>query len=1122
MSLTSIVIISYNTLSYTRMCVESIRQYTEPDTYEIIVVDNASRDGSAEWLKEQNDICTVFNAENRGFPAACNQGLEKAKGTGLLLLNSDTIVTARWLENLQQALYSNPHIGAVSCITNNCANFQQIPVNYKTVEEMQRFAAGYNRSNPALWQHWMTLVGYCFLFRREIYEQLGGLDERFTPGNYEDDDYSLRIRAAGYELLLCRDTFIHHFGSVSFREGLSEEERRQKKEYYYTLAVRNKKKLIQKWGLSESYKVLHASIKVLPDKIPAGSRMFLVYGTPMDFYILRETYPQAEFSGCVSREADQRLVDGFADAVVWSKDRVPKDIDAVIGKSLDIILFTDQDDAAIFQERQLQQFQRLLRMGGKMFYWRDNKIYETGAVTGKVMPLISVMIPTYNMPELFAQTMASAVAQDYPNMEIIVCDNSTNEDTAHIMEAYQHDERVRYYRNRRAKSKEENFAPFEQLARGEYLQWLMHDDILLPGKLTRMATVLQNHPEITLVTSQRGIIDGEGKRLKNHPLEANLPIQGKEYGVFSGEELGRLMLMNFANVIGEPSAVLFRRQDLRNHYWKADCRGYKTISDVAMWLELLEKGDCAVFREPLSYYRRHSGQEGQQSDVLLLSRIEWFSLIEEYHDRDVFIHCEADVQPAYRAMVEESRTAFSPLQYRASEDMWLRYQSCMKLMAERSVTQTIQDWISAYQAADQHFQTKKRAECILQAAEWQDIDRKGQLNFFSDKIRVLILAAMEALQERKGELAGRYLGFFRQKILMQPSFLPSCMFYQGMVSYLKADWEQAVQSYNGYLQQFPEDENGWFYLGNCYARQEQWIEALNCYNRALERKGNLSECIVNSVWVMKKMGEHDAIAELQGSNPGNRLLVQEFAAYRSDCTQGLSIDAKVVTDLPIFINARDRLDGLEWQVQWFQQAGFHRIYILDNDSTYPGLLSYYSQLERQSSVQVIYLRRNLGHTALWDSNILELLHVDMPYMYTDPDVLMEDCNPVELVERLLQVLQAYPFLEKAGCGLRCDDITYYDKERIRQLEQSLYTVPMEKDVYFAPLDTTFALYRDARHYCRQVSARLTGRYLARHLPWYYDYDNLPEDECYYLRRAGESSSLAVCLRDRGEVKEDEI
>ena len=83
--------------------------------------------------------------------------------------------------------------------------------------------------------------------------------------------------------------------------------------------------------------------------------------------------------------------------------------------------------------------------------------------------------------------------------------------------------------------------------------------------------------------------------------------------------------------------MLFRRQDLQHHYWGADCRGYKTISDVAMWLELLSKGDFLLFREPLSYYRRHAGQEGQQPEVVLLSRMEWSRLMDEYMAQEIYL-----------------------------------------------------------------------------------------------------------------------------------------------------------------------------------------------------------------------------------------------------------------------------------------------------------------------------------------------------------------------------------------------------------------------------------------------------------------------------------------------------
>ncbi len=262
--MTSIVILSYNTLTYLQYCVESIRKFTAPGSYELIVVENASQDGSVEWLRQQKDIHTIFNQENAGFPKGCNQGMKVSRGDEILLLNSDTIVTEKWLENLHRALYSQDKVGAVGCITNSCSNLQSIGVPYRTLEEMFAFAARFNQSNPRLWERRLRLIGFCLLFKREVYEKIGGLDERFSPGNFEDDDYSLRIWQAGYELLLCRDTFIHHFGSASFQKDEDPEKAKKKRAAFKELAARNKQKFLEKWQVPANYQELGLKA-VFPD-----------------------------------------------------------------------------------------------------------------------------------------------------------------------------------------------------------------------------------------------------------------------------------------------------------------------------------------------------------------------------------------------------------------------------------------------------------------------------------------------------------------------------------------------------------------------------------------------------------------------------------------------------------------------------------------------------------------------------------------------------------------------------------------------------------------------------------------------------------------------------------------
>ena len=203
---TSIIILTYNNLNYNMICLDSIRKYTTPQSYEIIVVDNSSTDGTVEWLKTQTDIKLILNNENLGFPKGCNIGIESSeKENDILFLNNDTKVTPRWLENLKICLYSDDKIGATASITNNCSNYQAINVPYKNIEDMINFADKNNVSSQEKWEQKSRLVGFCMLVKRDVFNKIGFFDESFTPGNFEDDDLCMRITKAGYKLMLCND-----------------------------------------------------------------------------------------------------------------------------------------------------------------------------------------------------------------------------------------------------------------------------------------------------------------------------------------------------------------------------------------------------------------------------------------------------------------------------------------------------------------------------------------------------------------------------------------------------------------------------------------------------------------------------------------------------------------------------------------------------------------------------------------------------------------------------------------------------------------------------------------------------------------------------------------------------
>lgn len=236
----SIIILTYNNLDYNIQCIQSIREYTEKDSYEIIVVDNGSTDGTREWLVRQSDIKLIFPNENTGFPRGCNLGIKAAKKENdILLLNNDIVVTPNWLYNLKSCLYSDESIGAVGPITNYAWNNQAIDVSYTSIQEMIKFAKTINNSDKSKWEPKAKLVGFCLLIKREVLDAIGLLDENFSPGNFEDDDICVRITEAGYSLFLCNDCFIHHYGNATFKKNPNK---------FNNVIIENSQKFKEKWG----------------------------------------------------------------------------------------------------------------------------------------------------------------------------------------------------------------------------------------------------------------------------------------------------------------------------------------------------------------------------------------------------------------------------------------------------------------------------------------------------------------------------------------------------------------------------------------------------------------------------------------------------------------------------------------------------------------------------------------------------------------------------------------------------------------------------------------------------------------------------------------------------------
>ena len=180
--LVSIVILTFNQLDYTKKCLESIRKHT-PGKHEIIFVDNKSTDGTIKWLKklvkENPHYTLIANKENLGFAKGCNQGIEAASGEYILLLNNDVIVTKDWLSGMLECLDSSPDIGIVGPMTNSISGPQQVvKAGYASINNVDEYAGSFRSKNRYRRIPLRRIVGFCMLFRKDLVEKVGLLDEK--------------------------------------------------------------------------------------------------------------------------------------------------------------------------------------------------------------------------------------------------------------------------------------------------------------------------------------------------------------------------------------------------------------------------------------------------------------------------------------------------------------------------------------------------------------------------------------------------------------------------------------------------------------------------------------------------------------------------------------------------------------------------------------------------------------------------------------------------------------------------------------------------------------------------------------------------------------------------------
>lgn len=231
----SIIIVSWNTADLLRNCIQSVYDEAKKYTFEIIVIDNASPDNSAEMVrKEFPEVKLIANTFNNGFAPANNQGLKIAEGRNILFLNPDTVILNGAIDSMVDYLEANKvkKVGAVSCkLLNEDMTLQKSVNNFfslwSSFIENRLFAELFKNKSTSkrlltFWDHneerdFDWAYGAVILISGEVFEKVGMLDERFFI-YAEEMDYYFRIKNAGYRSVFLPDVKIIHYGKSSSRQ----------------------------------------------------------------------------------------------------------------------------------------------------------------------------------------------------------------------------------------------------------------------------------------------------------------------------------------------------------------------------------------------------------------------------------------------------------------------------------------------------------------------------------------------------------------------------------------------------------------------------------------------------------------------------------------------------------------------------------------------------------------------------------------------------------------------------------------------------------------------------------------------------------------------------------------
>lgn len=239
-------------------------------------------------------------------------------------------------------------------------------------------------------------------------------------------------------------------------------------------------------------------------------------------------------------------------------------------------------------------------------------------------PLVSVLILTYNNVKFLKSALESVFNQTYKNIEIIIGDDSSNDEVENLVKKY-----IAQYRNIKYINNEgklggygkNNRINLYKESRGEFISFLNHDDIYEVNRIEIMVSAFLKNKSITLVTSGKKCINSNGEIISESAFRDSKNI------IIDGKDAGKKLLYDMSNFIGEPTTAMFKKKCIEDELTNYNNEHIYALGDVTMWLKVLKKGKLLFIPQNLSSFRIHEGQNSNLGIINTLYAIDWYKLI---------------------------------------------------------------------------------------------------------------------------------------------------------------------------------------------------------------------------------------------------------------------------------------------------------------------------------------------------------------------------------------------------------------------------------------------------------------------------------------------------------------